>query len=146
MDELVALLEDIIKLIPLDRVPEDLRKVIQDSMTARAGGAVKRLVEHVETIARPYTAPLAGAPVDEDIPAAPSHWTKDAASDISVAPPPSGAAPADDPSIDAKLAALAPAPAELPSTTIAEQLAFAQAQQQAPAAESPGDGGAPANS
>lgn len=146
MDELVALLQDIVKLIPLDKVPEDLRKVIQDSMTAHAEGAVKRLVEHVETIARPYAAPVAGAPVDEDIPPAPAHWTKDAAKEIAVAPPSEGPAPADDPTIDAKLAALAPAPATLPSTTRAEQLAYAQAQQQAPAAESPGDGGAPANS
>ena len=135
MDELIDLVKELARLVPLNTTDKDLVQSIRKSWDDRLE-ALKGKLPFLH-----FGGPVAGAPVDEDIPPAPSHWERPSAAApepepapvVPIAPAPAGetivAAPAADATLEQKLAALAPAPgtANLPATTLAEQEAAAGA-------------------
>ena len=139
MDELKDFFETLIKALPLHSIDEDLAGIIRDGLNSKAAKAIEALAKKIESSAPVLQGPVAGAPVDEELPPMPANWT----TTPEPAPEPDApAAPAvpplagpqvttpvvDQAALDTALGALAAAPgvAALPSLT-AEQVAAAAA-------------------
>jgi hypothetical protein len=137
MDKVKDFFETLIRAIPLHGLEEDTAQLVRDALHSKAAAAIDNLIEEIKKAAAPFVSgPIPGAPVDEDLPAAPDHWSREEPAAIDNAPAPAAPAgqpivetpePADNTALDAALAKLGPAPgnAGLPSTSLAAQTAAA---------------------
>ena len=85
MEELKDFFETLVKAIPLHNVEADTAALIRDALNSKAAKAIEAIEKKLASSVF-IQGPVPGAPVDEDLPPAPDHWSKVEAAPVAAAP------------------------------------------------------------